>query len=115
MGDFLVVKAICGAALVLVALNGLAEETELQDPTKPYRFKQAAVSSPSEPKLPIVLNFIKKSGDDAVASLNGQSVRVGDRFQGMRVNKITNSGVQLVSSTRSRWVPLLSTSGITKK
>jgi hypothetical protein len=114
VGNFLGVKAICGMALLFVTLNGLAEETELLDPTKPYRFKQA-VSSPVEPRQPIVLNYIKKSGDDAVASLNGQSVRVGDRFQGMRVDKITSSGVQLVSSTRSRWVPLLSTPGITKK
>lgn len=107
---------VIGMLAVLGLGNGLlcANEQELKDPTKPYKYSRTTSVSRAKTK-PIVLNYIKRSGGKSVAYLNGTAVQEGDRFRGMTVKKVGSSGVQLVSSTQRLWVPLLSTSGITKK
>ncbi len=101
-------------AAALFSATCFASESDLSDPTKPYMFKPISISK-SEEQQPIILNYIKTSAGQAVAYLNGEAVREGDKFRSMKVTKISGSGVLLVSATQRRWVPLLSAPGITRK
>lgn len=102
--------------LVLFCLGSSALQAEeaLKDPTKPYK----VISSKPvvmKPSVPLKVTYIKHSVGGNVAYINGELAREGDIVEGMRVAKITDSGVRLTKGGKAVWVALHAGSGITKK
>jgi len=104
---------IVSTASAFFCTSALADE-QLLDPTKPYTYSAPAYTAKATSE-PITLNYIKQSNGQAVAYLNGQPVKQGDRFRGMNVRKITSKGVELRSSKKTLWILLHKSTGITKK
>jgi len=87
----------------------------LRDPTQPYSAQPAPTRAATSGEIPLTLNYLKHSGVEKVAYINGRSLREGDQINGMQVAEITSSGVKLTRDGRVRWVKLHTRRGIMKK
>jgi hypothetical protein len=68
----------------------------LRDPTQPPQRSALVPGSVLQPATAVFrLTFVRDGGEQAVAIINGQSVRVGDQIDGAMVLAIEPSGVSL--------------------
>jgi MSHA biogenesis protein MshK len=91
---------LCGA--VLLGAHGAAQAQALRDPTRPPPQLLAAragaagaTAAASAPQLQSVL-IGRQVGGRQVAVIDGETVRLGDRFRGARVARMTQTEVELV-------------------
>ena len=112
-------KIVMFALAVAMSSHSFAYTAEngeiLRDPTQPYSAQSAPTSAAKSGEIPLTLNYLKHSGAEKVAYINGRSLREGDQINGMQVAEITSSGVKLTQSGRVRWVKLHTSRGIMKK
>ena len=67
----------------------------LDDPTQPSRTTTEAAPATSTSADAVTASMVRLSAEDAVAVINGQTVRRGDTVEGMRVGRIHAGGVTL--------------------
>lgn len=106
MDDFMSLKLPAVLpALLLVSLPALAQD--LPDPTRPPESllsqrgvagAMPAVATPSGPQLQSVL-IARHSGGRHVAVIDGQMLKLGDKYKGAVLTRMTEHEVVLVSGT----------------
>jgi MSHA biogenesis protein MshK len=88
-----------GAALFACLLCGAAGAQGLQDPTKPPAAATPVAAGPvaasAGPQLQSIL-IAREAGGRHVAVIDGETVRLGERFHGAKVARIGENEVELV-------------------
>ena len=88
-----------GAALFASLLYGAAGAQGLQDPTKPPAAATPVAAGPiaasAGPQLQSIL-IAREAGGRHVAVIDGETVRLGERFHGAKVARIGENEVELV-------------------
>ena len=91
-----------GAALSACLLCGAAGAQGLQDPTKPPAAATPVAAGPiaasAGPQLQSIL-IAREAGGRHVAVIDGETVRLGERFHGAKVARIGENEVELVRGT----------------
>jgi MSHA biogenesis protein MshK len=91
-----------GAALFACLLCGVAGAQGLQDPTKPPAAATPVAAGPiaasAGPQLQSIL-IAREAGGRHVAVIDGETVRLGERFHGAKVARIGENEVELVRGT----------------
>ncbi|NIA52659.1 hypothetical protein HAV22_03170 [Massilia sp. TW-1] len=91
-----------GAALFAFLLCGAAGAQGLQDPTKPPAAAAPVAAGPiaasAGPQLQSIL-IAREAGGRHVAVIDGETVRLGERFHGAKVARIGENEVELVRGT----------------
>jgi MSHA biogenesis protein MshK len=94
--------AKAASALLFLLLAAGAQAQALQDPTRPPAAAMAAVAGPaaqaqaaSGPRLQSIL-VAREPGGRHLAVIDGETVRLGEQFQGARVVRIGDDDVELV-------------------
>jgi MSHA biogenesis protein MshK len=92
------------AAAVLLGAYGAAQAQPLRDPTRPpaqllaaraWSAGAAGATAAAAPQLQSVL-IGRQAGGRHVAVIDGETVRLGERFRGARVVRMTQTEVELV-------------------
>jgi MSHA biogenesis protein MshK len=91
------VKSLASALMLTLALSAGAAAQALQDPTRPPAAAGvgAAATASTGPQLQTIL-VGRGAGARHLAVIDGETVRIGDSFQGARVARIGDDQVELV-------------------
>jgi MSHA biogenesis protein MshK len=104
-----------GLALALLAAAACAQAQALQDPTRPpdrFTVRAAGAPAPSAaPQLQSVL-IARGEGGRRVAVIDGEPVRLGERFRGARVARVTQDEVELVRGGERQVLKLYGPAGL---
>lgn len=98
------IRTLCLVALLGVLLAPVATAEPLQDPTKPPRTTGTATSEGQGEAARV--SVIRLHGSAALAVVDDQTVRVGDRLNGAHVQDIDAGGVTLEQDDRTWTLPL---------
>ncbi|SIS87553.1 hypothetical protein [Neptunomonas antarctica] len=106
MAKFLVMLLMC------YSVNGVAE-SQLKDPTQPYRAK-TSVSNVVDIHTDYQVSAILKRKQAAWAIVNGIKAGVGDQVDGAKILRIAYDRVLLDVGDTQRWVSLSNYYGLKK-
>lgn len=96
------------ASLVLLALLSCAtvHAENLADPTRPPAMLESAVEQDATPHTGPVLQSVLISPTRRIATIDGQAVKVGDKFGEARVARITENEVVLRNGRETQTLKL---------
>lgn len=101
MDDLVTRAGVLLAAAVLLAPCGAVQAEQLRDPTRPPAqlflargVAPGAAAASTAPQLQSVL-IAREAGGRHIAVIDGETVRLGDRFRGARVVRMTQTEVEL--------------------
>lgn len=102
MDDLVTRAGMLLAAVALLAPYGAAQAGPLRDPTRPpaqlflaRAVAPGAAATSAAPQLQSVL-IGRQAGGRHVAVIDGETVRLGERFRGARVVRMTQTEVELL-------------------
>jgi hypothetical protein len=95
-----VVKYIVTIFLLLLSVHLYAEQSDLEDPTKPLNYKVNSKPKVSRPRLP-KLQSIFFDQQAASVIMNNKSYQTGQRVNGYLITRIKNDAVLLSYANKS--------------